>query len=108
MDPVKVKSILVKNLKAGNELTNTMPAAVMVINGMEFPFVLQRRSRGKIEFSIENTNINIMYFNQIRKTVFTKAGYISLLFTAKKTQFWMYVKAEYVEQLKSVVPIFYF
>ena len=100
-----IANFSIKDLKPGNELTKTMPSGVMVINETEIPFVLRRRSWGKIEVNLVATRISVLHFSRGYKTRFTKAGYVSFLLTTEPTQFWFYIKAEHVKKLLSAITV---
>jgi hypothetical protein len=101
----EVKSFSVKDLRQGNDLNKTMKSGVLVINGVEIPFVLRRRSWGKIEISVKLFRLSVVHFADSKKTAFTKAGYVSFLLTSEVSQFWIYVKNEDVSKLTSAIAI---
>ncbi len=94
----------IKNLKPGNEITQTMPSGVLVIGETEVPFVLQRKVRGNINGWVTDRpgKFSLSCFEQ-RATAFTKQGYVSLLLSIPQGMFYIYIKREYLKDFYAAV-----
>lgn len=88
----------IKNLRPGNEITQTMPSGAMVIGETVTPFILQRRVRGSVDdFNMERpARVSLSCYEQ-RVTAFTKRGYVSLIVTPPHGQFHVYIKKEWLK-----------
>jgi len=101
-----VKSFQIRNLQPGNELTKTMKSGEMVISGEAIPFVLRSKTYGKIdELKRRNALLAVINHGNVKKTVFTKAGYYPLSVVLKKCQFLIYVKNADMQKLDKLIKI---
>jgi hypothetical protein len=98
-------SFCIKNLKDGNELTNTMKSGELVINDVSIPFVLQRVSYGRVNEMLNNfsTDISIIIHDQLRSTLFTKNGYVSIQLANSIGMIWLYIKKEFLKEFFSAI-----
>ncbi|NTW26778.1 MAG: hypothetical protein HGA36_00410 [Candidatus Moranbacteria bacterium] len=98
-------SFCIKNLKDGNKLTSTMKSGELVVNDVSVPFVLQRVSYGRVNEMLEkfSTDIGIIIHDQLRSTLFTKNGYISIQLTNRMGMIWVYIKKEFLKEFFSAI-----
>ena len=97
----------IKNLKSDNELTSTMKSGELVVNDVSIPFVLQRVSYGRVSDMLENfqTDISIIVHEQLRSTLFTKNGYVSIQLMNRMGMIWVYIKKEFLKDFFSAICI---
>ena len=95
----------IKNLKNGNELTSTMKSGELTVDDVSVPFVLQRVSYGRVNDMLEKfqTDISIIIHDQLRSTLFTKNGYISIQLTNRMGMIYVYIKKEFLKEFFSAV-----
>lgn len=99
-------SFCIKNLKDGNELTSTMKSGELVVNDVYIPFVLQKISYGKINDWLDEktqTDIHAIVFDQLRPTLFTKNGYVSVQLGTRMGMIYVYIKKEFLKDFFSAV-----
>ena len=91
-------SFCIRNLKEGNELTSTMKSGELVVNDVCIPFVLQRIYYGRISDWLDEknqTDIQVIIFDQLRPTLFTKNGYVSVQLGTRMGLIYVYIKRSY-------------
>ena len=99
-------SFCIKNLKDGNELTSTMKSGELVVNDVCIPFVLQKISCGRINDWLgekTQTYIHVTISDQLRPTLFTKNGYVSVQLGTRMGMIYVYIKKELLKDFFSAV-----
>jgi len=99
-------SFCIKNLKEGNELTSTMKSGELVVNDVCIPFVLRKISYGRINDWLgekTQTDIHAIIFDQLRPTLFTKNGYVSVQLGTRMGMIYVYIKKELLKDFFSAI-----
>ena len=95
----------IQNLKDGNELTGTMKSGELIVAGVSTPFVLQRMEHGRIVNMTQEfqTFVTVIIFKQLKSTVFTKRGYVSLQIGNRHGMMWVYIKKDSLKEFFSAI-----